>query len=141
MNMIKKILTYLILFFLIPIHSYALDLSKKYIFCHSLDFPERSFGIFLKKNQNAKIYRIDDKTKKLIIFDAKLNYENTSLFQISTNRVNSTIAVIDKNINFYDTSIGTFLGGCVIMKNISMMKCKLEQTEQVRSSEVPMVCN
>ena len=83
MNMIKKILTYLILFFLIPIHSYALDLSKKYIFCHSLDFPERSFGIFLKKNQNAKIYRIDDKTKKLIIFDAKLNYENTSLFQIS----------------------------------------------------------
>jgi hypothetical protein len=139
--LVKKINLYLILTFIISTEAFAINIIDKYFFCHSLDYPEKSFGMFLKKNKNASIYYIDKQSKKISLFDTKINFENNSLFQIVSEKINTTIAIIDNNINFYDTIVGNFLGGCVMVKNEGSINCKLLQTEEVRSGKIPMVCS
>lgn len=139
--LIKTINLYLILIFTISTNAFALNISDKYFFCHSLDFPEKSFGMFLQKNKNASIYLIDKQSKKISLFNAQIKFENNSLFQIISEKINTTIVMMENNINFYDTAIGNFLGGCVMVKNEGSIKCKLLQTEEVRSGKIPMVCS
>ena len=56
--LVKKINLYLILTFIISTEAFAINIIDKYFFCHSLDYPEKSFGMFLKKNKNASILNV-----------------------------------------------------------------------------------
>ena len=109
-----------------------------YLLCDSLKNANFNFGI---KNLKKKlfIYKLDNQSfKKTSVNKDKEN------FVINLDETNNFQKPIYLNLltnHFYLSENNMFLGGCFVVKNEGILKCKLQSYYNVFNGKLPLACN
>ena len=139
MKINSKLLFIVLLQLIFTQNTYANNLYKfDYLLCDSLKNANYNFGI-----KNLK--------KKLVIYKLKnQSFEKTKLkknkknFIVNLNESNHFQKPIYLNLidnHFYLSENDIFLGGCFVVKNEGILKCKLQSYYNVFNGKLPLACN
>ena len=109
-----------------------------YLLCDSLKNANYNFGIKNSK-KNFIIYKLKDqsfkKTKK------KKNIDNFIVNLDKLNHFQKPIYLNFLSNHFYLSENDMFLGGCFVVKNEGILKCKLQSYYNVFNGKLPLACN
>ena len=115
---------------------------KNYYTCDSIKYPKYSFGLYLKKNSSAKVYKINK--KKFIYHEIQyVDYKtflNLKLKEFIGKNINLIEDDATQAINFYGESEGKYLGGCIKTKDEIGVKCKLINFDLISRKKKPIDC-
>jgi hypothetical protein len=118
---------------------YADDFYKfNFLLCDSLKNANYNFGI---KNSKKKliVYKLDNQSfKKTKI---KKDRKNFILNLDKSNHFQKPIYLNFLSNHFYLSENDMFMGGCFVVKNENILKCKLKNYYRVFINKLPLACN
>ena len=118
---------------------YADDFYKfNFLLCDSLKNANYNFGL---KNSKKKlvVYKLNNKSfKKTKI---KKNRKNFIINLDRSNHFQKPIYLNFLGNHFYLSENDMFLGGCFVVKNEGILKCKLQSYYNVFNGKLPLACN
>ncbi len=118
---------------------YADDFYKfNFLLCDSLKNANYNFGI---KNSKKKliVYKLENQSfKKTKI---KKNKKNFILNLDKSNHFQKPLYLNLLSNHFYLGENDMFLGGCFVVKNENILKCRLKSYYNVFTNKLPLTCN
>jgi hypothetical protein len=109
-----------------------------YLLCDSLKNANYNFGIKNSK-KNLVIYKLKGQSFK----KTKIKKDANS-FMVNLDKLNHFQKPIYLNFlsnHFYLSENDMFLGGCFVVKNEGILKCKLQSYYNVFNGKLPLACN
>ena len=109
-----------------------------YLLCDSLENANYNFGIKNSK-KNLLIYKLKGLSFKKTKIKKDTNNFIINLDESSHFRKPIYLNLIDNH--FYLSGNDMFLGGCFVVKNEGILKCKLQSYHNVFNDKLPLACN